>query len=182
MTSGLQPPNIAGTSASQTMTNAFVTANWTDGLSFLLNPPIFVGYNVTTQTVASGSAGAAVLLTSEVSDTYSGHSITTNTSRYVAQVPGWYWVSGSVCFTPNATGDRKAMLAVNGTLVGYSNGQIPTMAPPSGPAVVVPATLIYLNGNGDYVEIWAFQDSGSPLTINPNSGNASSMSLCWAHM
>lgn len=180
---GLQPPNVAATSPSQIMTNSFVTANWTDALQFLLNKPIFQGYNASTQSVANGSTGVAVQLTSENADTYSGHSNVTNSSRYTGPAPGWYWVSGSVSFAPNTTGDRKAWISVNGTALGYTNVQVSANSSGSNATTLsVPATLVQLNGSTDYVEIWAAQTSGGSLNLNPNTNNESSMSVSWDHM
>lgn len=183
MPSGLQPPNVAGTDAAQTMTNFFITANWTDGLQFLLSPPIFIGYNSSIQTVTTGGSGTAVQWLSETADTYNGHSNITNPSRYVGQAPGYYWVSGSIVFTGNTAGSRKAWIAVNGTAIQYSNVQgPPSLSSSDAATLAVPATLVYLNGSTDYVEIYALQNSGSSINLNPSSTNSSGISIAWAHM
>jgi hypothetical protein len=179
----LQPVNVANTSGSQTMTNAFITANWTNALQFLMSPPIFIGFNTSAQGLASGSGGAAVQWTGETADTYSGHSNTTNPSRYVGQAPGWYWVSGSICFTGNTAGSRKAWISVNGTPVANTNVQgPPCLSSSDATTLAVPAMLVELNGSTDYVEIWAAQTSGSSLNLNPNATNASGITVAWAHM
>lgn len=182
MSSGLQPVNPAATTASQIMTNAFVTANFTNPLTFLMNKPMFIGYNTALQSVNS-AASTAIQWLSEVADTYSGHSNSTNPSRYVGQAPGYYWVSGSVCFSGNTAGSRKAWIAVNGTVVAYSNVQGPPSLSSSDAATLsVPATLVYLNGTTDYVEIYALQNSGSAINLNPNATNASGISIIWDHL
>lgn len=182
MPSGLQPPNIASTSSAQIMTNSFITANWTDGLQFLLSPPIFIGYNSSAQTVNTGGTGTAVQWLSEVADTYNGHSTSSNPSRYIGQAPGYYWVSGAVCYTGNTSGSRKAWIAVNGTALGYTNVQGPPCLSSSDAATLsLPATLVYLNGSTDYVEIYALQNSGASINLNPGATNCSSISVAWAH-
>jgi hypothetical protein len=182
LTSGLQPPNVANTSAAQIMTNAFVTANWTDALQFLLNKPLFIGYNTATQTL-SNNTPTAVAWFSEAADTYSGHNIVSGPSKYVGQVPGYYWVSASVCFAGNTAGDRKAYIAVNGTAIGYTNVQGPPSASGTdATTLTVPATLVYLNGSTDYVEIYALQTSGTSVNLNPATTNCSGISVIWDHM
>jgi hypothetical protein len=179
---GLQPPNIAPTSAAQIVTNAFVTANWTNGLTFLLNRPLFIANATATQTVTTGGSGVPVLFDTEVTDTYNGHSTTSNTSRYVGQAPGWYRVSGSIPWSANTSGSRKVWVAVNGVQVAGSVGQIGPAPASELVVVVVPSTMVQLNGTTDYVEIWVQQDSGSSLTVNPNGSNQSGINIIWEHL
>lgn len=126
--------------------------------SFAVNPPSFVGYQNTSQTFGSGTWTSLSLDVTSY-DNYSGHSNSTNNSRYTCQVAGWYTCNG--VYAPQASsnaGFRAGRLTVNGNPVlgaaAYS-GQ-PTTAEC---AVVTPTKDIFLNV-GDYVEVQGWQDTG----------------------
>lgn len=145
-----------------------------NGLGFMLNPPCAILQQATAQSVANTTA-TAVTFDAETLDTYGGHSITTNTSRYVAQVPGYYLVIGGVSYATNAAGNRLAQLEKNGTTFAQQVFFTPTTA--NGASVQV-SGVCYLNGTGDYVETWTYQTSGGALST---SAGSSSMSVLWIH-
>lgn len=161
MTSGLQPTDPAATSAAQIITNAFITANWSDNLMFLLNKPLCVVTQVTSQSIPT-AVGTAIAFDTTTTDTYDAHSNTVNNTRMVAQVPGWYKITGQAMFAPNGNGARQVMLAVNGTLV------LPSMTG-VGTSGLINLSIqcdyeVYLNA-GDYVEVQAWQSSGGSLSL-----------------
>lgn len=133
-----------------------------DGHTFLANRPLFVGTQINAQSIPN-AAWTPVVIDSAQTDSYTGHSNSTNASRYVAQVPGWYAVSGIVCYTANATGVRAARLHVNGSVVQGSAQMnlTPTTADLCG--IATPVRTVYLNV-GDYVEVAAYQASGAALS------------------
>jgi hypothetical protein len=149
-------------------------------LSFQRNVPMAV-LTVTTvsganSSIASGSF-VAINFDTSLMDNYSGHSSTTNNSRYTAQVAGWYWVRACVSFSnANATGNRGVQLYVNGTAVAYVFTIVlaGTTANFCGYEASGP---VFLNV-GDYVEARAFQSSGSAIGLNAAGNN---MSLYWMH-
>jgi hypothetical protein len=118
------------------------------------------------QTVAQSIPTATftpVTFDAETYDTPDGHSITVNISRYTCQKAGWYQLSGVVVWAPNATGRRLLQWRVGGTAI---NGGRTDLAPVGGgvqtamPASTIPVLLAV----GNYVELAAFQDTGSPLS------------------
>lgn len=106
-----------------------------------------------------------------------GHSTSSNTSRYVALYAGWYRVGGGVEFAVNATGQRGAAWAVNGTLVSANRTFISATAA-VGMGVPARTKLVFLNV-GDYVELQAYQNSGGALNTFVTAEAAPGMSVVW---
>lgn len=153
-------------------------------MQFLQTPPAAKLRQTAAQTTASGTAAAVVFDTEDL-DVDGGHSTTSNTSRYVAQVAGWYWVSGTVGFTGNATGSRLAWLQLNGlvsgtTVLGTEVG-FGTVPNAGHVELTVPATLVYLNA-GDYIELVAFQSSTINLNTFLSGAIQPMMSVLWASL
>ena len=122
------------------------------------------------------NTAAVVTFGAEDVDTHGGHSTVSNTSRYTAQVAGWYWCAGGVSFASNGTGRRAVWWRKNGTEVDGAESVVQTST--SG-VITLPARskLIQL-AVGDYVELVAYQDSG--VSINTSVAFAqqqSSMSI-----
>jgi hypothetical protein len=133
-----------------------------DALNWGQQPPDLVAYQNTAQSIPNTS-WTPVALDTNILDSYSGHSTTTNNSRYVCQTgaAGWYTVCGIVAYSPNSTGFRTARLQVNGSPIlggaGYlaNDGSVEV-------GIVTPTRDLYLNV-GDYVEVAAYQSSGGAL-------------------
>lgn len=164
-------PNFGPGPASTTQLAQLVAA-----LRFAMNPPSAVLRQNTVQSVPNG-AFTAVTFDVEDADTANGHDNTTNPSRYTAQYPGRYQLSGGPGFAANAAGRRLAEFAVNGTALNGSAAGIP------GNAAIIALTArtidVYLNV-GDYVELRVYQDTGGALnTYVLNTDQASSMSIRW---
>ncbi|MEV6833471.1 hypothetical protein AB0N17_02900 [Streptomyces sp. NPDC051133] len=174
-------PTLTAPSVSNYDTAAWWNANVYQLLTYGLNPPIFVGTQTIAQSVAT-STWSAITLDTEQQDTYGGHSTTTNSSRYTAQVAGWYTVCGVVTWTQNSTGRRGARLHVNGSSVA---GSAQLFAPASGTTFtgVMTAVRAVQLGVGDYVEVAGTQSSGSALSTGVAAGGdlASALYVAWAH-
>lgn len=160
------------------MTAALWNANVYNGLTFLLNPPDFVGVQNTAQSIPSGAWTAVSLDTSQI-DSYGGHSNVTNSSRYTAQVAGWYTCCGVSEMATNASGDRAVRLQVNGTAV---KGAAALVGPYSGNGVALPTPTrdVYLNV-GDYVEVATFQTSGGALSTAVSADLCSALWVRFSH-
>ncbi len=153
--------------------NAYVR----DPIRFLFKPPMAELRQIVAQTLTTGVAAALTFTVSDVDQDYlggTGHSNSVNTSRYTANFPGWYQVSGQASYVANAVGRRAAIWVVNGTSV--SSGQL------IGPATAASdiefgsrVKFVYLNV-GDYVELFGFQESGGNLnTIVGTLGSGASI-------
>ena len=147
-----------------------------DPIAYLLTRPIAKLRQSVAQSLTSG-AFAAITFNAEDVDSAGGHDNVTNNSRYTAQYAGWYFIPFTVGYATSAVGRRIGLLRVNGADVngtGYATGAFATFA-----TVVSAASLVFLNV-GDYVEVFAYQDSGGAL--NTSVGFAyeqSTMNVVW---
>lgn len=173
----LPVPNQQTWSPSELVTAAMMNSNVRDAVNFLANPPLFTGYQSVAQTLTNG-ATTAILLDSEVADTYNGHSTSTNTDRYVAQVAGYYLGYGATYFAANATGQRIGLILKNGSAFGIPVAMRTTVDAASAGATEVPASgVVYLNA-GDYMQLGGIQTSGGNLNTN---ANGSYFYVFWMH-
>lgn len=154
-------PNEMTATVGQILTAAQWNSNVRDGIRYLANPPIFIGTQSVAQSFATSTFGA-VTFDAETVDSYNGHSTTTNNSRYVAQVAGWYLVVAQVGTVANTAGFRAPGLFING--VAPATIIQPQMSPSqSGNTIMQVAGLVFLNVN-DYVEVRMDQSSGGALS------------------
>lgn len=173
----LPVPTLASEIANNEFTAALARAGIYNTGTFLLNPPLFVGTQTTTQSVSTGAWTVLGLNSTQV-DTYTGHSNSTNNSRYTAQVSGLYQVCGVSAFTSNSTGVRGTRLQVNGSVVqGTAQMMIP--ASTSGTALATPVRTVRLTA-GDYVEVAGWQSSGGSLSTIVASDVACALWVVWS--
>jgi hypothetical protein len=158
------------------VTAAEMNANVRDAVNFLENPPIFIGTQSSPQSPASGSF-VAVTFDAETVDTYNGHSTTTNNSRYVAAVAGWYLVVAQVGLVANTTGFRAPCLFVNGVAPGTGIMQSQLSPSQSGNTLIQVAGMVFLNAT-DYVEVRIDQTSGGALSTY---AAGCFMAVLWVH-
>lgn len=156
-------------------TSALFNAQVRDLNAFSLGPPVFYGLQTLSQSFAN-NATVAVALDTEIVDSDGGHSVTTNTSRYTAQVPGLYLVLGIGTFVANTAGVRSVRVALNGTTV---RGSQITQPPASTQWAGATWALVTLNGTTDYVELTVSQTSGSTLTSYFGTDLCPAMAVYW---
>lgn len=142
-------------------------------LEFLLSPPRCGAYQTASTNMATSGVGAVLLFDTELYDTDSIHSTSTNTSRFTAATAGLYRVHGSIGFAANATGYRSVNIRKNaagasggGTSVGVF--RVPATATLS---TLVPFACSVQLAVGDYVEVFGAQASGGALATDPGVGN-----------
>lgn len=172
----LPVPTLASEIANNEFTAALARASIYNAGTFLLNQPLCVATQTTTQSVSTG-AWTTLSLNSTQVDTYGGHSNTTNNTRYTAQVSGVYAVCGVAAFNSNSTGVRGSRLHVNGSVV-QGTAQMMTPATSSGTGLPTPVRTIRLTA-GDYIEVAGWQSSGSPLSTIVASDVASALWVFW---
>lgn len=168
--------DFTGGPAPSSEMNAYVR----DPLRFLLSPPRAELRQTVAQSLPNGT-GTPITFDVEDLDQNVGalsqHDTVTNTSRFTAQYPGWYELSGAVGFAANVTGQRVTSWIVNGSNINAA--QVTDQALGAlGNKVPARTKHVYLNV-GDYVELTAFQNSGGALNTNVTSNEQSSMMVRW---
>ena len=175
----LPVPSEMTATVGQILTAAEWNSNVRDGINFLLNPPMFVGTQATTQSIANGAWGWLTIDTSVV-DTYSGHSNTTNNMRYTAQVAGWYECTANVAWASNATGVRSVALGVNSTTP--ISATIFNLYPgTAGYDPICQTTYKVFLNVGDYVQGLVMQTSGAALLTASGASGQSFLTVEWVH-
>jgi hypothetical protein len=146
-------------------------------LNFLLNPPRCRLYASVAQTLPTGSY-TPLTFNSEVYDTDTMHSTSSNTSRITCTTSGLYHVEAMATVTPNTTGRRLGSIFKNGA-------QLPTdtldTEPVSSGSI---GTTVFAQGDyqlaaGDYLEFNVYQDSGASLSTYATSNTVSWFSARW---
>jgi hypothetical protein len=143
---------------------------------FATNVPRFKGYATTAQALATGTTLIPISLDAERYDSDGGHSVVTNTSRYVVQVPGTYEMKGCLGFIGSATGNRAVGIMVNGNSVLGSITQLSTV---SGNSFAATVSCEELLAAGDYIELAAWQTSGAPLNTSVTTAFGPVLSAIW---
>jgi hypothetical protein len=112
--------------------------------------------------VLATAANTALTFNSERYDSDTLHSTSSNTSRLTVPYDGYYLIGGSVRFAANATGSRSISLVVSNTssIAGQNTDNL-------GAATTVQLTVVaaYQLVAGDYVELFASQNSGGNLNV-----------------
>lgn len=138
--------------------------------------PRFKGWASAAQTLASGTTDVAITLDTEDYDSDSGHSTSTNTSRYTVQVAGTYRITAIGGFANNATGNRKLGINLNGSNARGATVQLGAISTNSWCACVsVDLPLVV----GDYVEMVMWQTSGGNLATAASIGFGPALTVCW---
>lgn len=147
--------------------------------------PIFAGRATAAQTINNNSDTQIDLNTEDV-DSHNGHSTGTNPGRWTCPSgwDGWYWVAGTVQIDgADITNIRMISLRKNGTYIPGSS--LRALAAPTATLATrlgSPDVLVQLTA-GDYVELYAYQNSGSnlPTVVSgtaPN-GYAATLNITW---
>lgn len=127
-----------------------------------LVPAVHV-YNSTDQSIASGSLSAALAFDTERFDTDSLHAGGANT-RLTASVAGKYNIYFTGAFEANSTGVREfAMKLTNGSDNPFIADSIVNAT--SSLETISNLNTTYQLAAGDYLEIFCYQNSGSPLNV-----------------
>lgn len=183
----LPVPTLAAPVTGNPISQSYLTSQLYNPLTFVLNPPIFNAVQAsTTDTIPTGISWTSINFKDSAGiyqDTYGGHSLTTNPTRYTAAVTGWYTVSGCATFgTTNTTGLRGVRIAKNGIQVQgmCCVFQAPTSTNVS-VAIATPTRDILL-GVGDYIEVQALQNSGVNLSTIAGTDLSSGLYARWSHI
>lgn len=161
--SGAAVPIMGTRSVNDLISSALWNAQVRDPINFLLNLPLFEGYQTSAQSTATGANTPVALDTNSI-DTYSGHSTTVNNTQYFAQLAGYYAVRGLVTFAANATGVRFASIAYNGSTIVRTVASCNAVGSSLATGLPTGMPLVFMNV-GDYVQLQATQTSGGALNL-----------------
>lgn len=173
----LAVPSLPDRASGSRLTAAIYKSDVTDAVTFVANPPMFIGTQAGAQSIANNTL-VALTLDTTVIDTYSGHSNVTNNSRYTPTVAGYYLVVGSYGQAANGTGNRFVLIYKNGARVNLGSlGGLAAGAANTGS--IQASAMVQCDGASDYIEVFAFQSSGGALNTDPAM---TGMQVVWAHV
>lgn len=147
----------SGTAFTQAQGNS-----WRDSNQWCLsNHPMAVFRNSAVQAITTAVSTAITLDTEDI-DSDAGHS--GSGSKYTAATAGWYLITAYLGFAANAstTTTRQLEIRVNGAGI--------TLESTSGNSATIvthlsTSTHYFLNGTTDFVEMFAFQNSGGNINV-----------------
>lgn len=114
------------------------------------------------QSLGTSGLAEAISCDSNNYDLMGVHSTSVNPTRFKAPLPGWYTVKVFATFAANAAGStRQIYLRANGVTI-YGAGMI--MAPGTN-VTIVPYTQDIFMALNEYIEIFAYQNSGGALNL-----------------
>lgn len=172
-------PTMHTFTVGEVATAANLNNNTVSAFAFLTAPPLCSLRQTTGQSLPNVSTSTALLFDTEDIDTDNGHSTSSNTSRYVSQTAGWYTVAGAFQIVSGAGNRRGGWWFVNGAKLNASQFFFP-VASAGSPIGMAPVKKVFLNV-GDYIELFAYQDVGSPQTCDTAAGNQPWMTVQWEH-
>jgi hypothetical protein len=149
-----------GKATTDTLTNKTLTSPTITGATITVAStaaPAFSAYQSTLQSIANSTFAKLALQTEEF-DTNSNYDNVTN-YRFTPTVAGYYQVNGAFG-TASAAASLLCSVYKNGA--DFKRGTQSGTAANSGEQSVV-AAVIYMNGSTDYVEIYAYQNSGAAI-------------------
>lgn len=113
------------------------------------------------------STDTAIVFDTEVFDTGGYATLGTNADRLTPTEAGLYQVDGFVYWDSNATGTR--FLYIASSLASSICGVADQQANQAGPTAMRVSGLVNLAA-GEYIELYAWQDSGGALNVLDNAG------------
>jgi len=128
------------------------------------NMPAFMAYGSAQQSIANGvfTKIAFNTLTSPGFDTNSNYS--TSNYRFTPTVAGYYQINSNIATTASAAGLAFIAIYKNGSAYCYGN-----VVPNTNGGYITANGLVYCNGSSDYIEIYAYQNSGVSLNFGSSS-------------
>lgn len=168
-------PNPPTFTVGQKLTAALMNTNVRDAVNFLVASPLCVCTNTAGQSITNNTL-TALTFDTESTDIDGMHSTVTNTSRLTAVTAGWYYLSASVAFAFNATGQRGFFFRLNGTTyAGFTQVQATSAAE----TAMATSAAVFLNAS-DYAEVIVNQNSG--IAVSTSVATAlTRISALWMH-
>ena len=152
-----------------------------DAVNFLISPPRCKVYKTANQSIAN-SAWACLTWNAEAFDSDTMHDNTTSNSRITFTTAGTYQITYNAMWANSATGLRNHTIEKNGTTTQGSGTTIiepfaisPVAATHSGASISVIASFVA----GDWIQAFAWQNSGGALNLAGVTEAHSSFSARW---
>lgn len=123
--------------------------------------PAFSAYQSSAQTALAGSTFTKIQYQTEEFDT--NNNFDTSTSRFTPTVAGYYQISAAFAIPLNA---RASIISIYKNGSEYKRGNVSTSDVGGVNAGSIVSALVYFNGSTDYVEIYAYQNSGTTATMS----------------
>jgi hypothetical protein len=161
----LAVPTAPDWGASETITEAKLDSISTV-LNFLLAPPRVYAYKTADGALAN-AAWNALNFNAESYDSHAAHDNATNNTRLVAPEAGLYTVKAHTRFAAHATGARGINIRKNANAVQTAGTDVffTYSLPSSGSVGYVFGSVDVQLAAGDYLESFAWQNSGGALNV-----------------
>ena len=157
---------LAALSTITTSTGGTITVPTPTGTMMVSgNMPAFAVYNSAWSSIANATY-TKLAFNTEIFDTASAFDSTTN-YRFQPTVAGYYQINATITAATSATGGLY--IAIYKTNSFYTQGNVLPLNASTGINGVF-NQIIYLNGT-DYLEIYAYQNSGTSLNVGSNGSN-----------
>jgi hypothetical protein len=123
--------------------------------------PAFMAYGSAGQSIANGVFTKIAFNTKTTPgfDTNSNYDAATN-YRFTPTVGGYYQINANIFTSASAAGLAFIAIYKNGSAYVYGN-----VVPNTNGGYITANGLVYCNGSTDYIEIYAYQNSGISLTF-----------------
>jgi hypothetical protein len=172
-------PTVRDWTATEIVTEAKLDEIST-ALNFLLAPPRCYAYKTANGSLAHATWDA-LSLNAEAYDSGGIHDNASNNSRLVAPETGLYEVKGNITYDINTNGLRGLNIRKNAASVQTAGTSLIMLTPDANGTseTRVSSSVDHQMTAGDYLEIFAYQNSGGGLAVMGGTAGLSFLSIRW---
>jgi hypothetical protein len=172
-------PSVRDWSATETITEAKLDEIST-ALNFLLAPPRCYAYKTASGALASATWDE-INFGAEAYDSHAAHDNSTNNSRLVAPESGLYTIKAHLTFATDSAGIRGLDIRKNAAGVQTAGTDLDfRILPGNGTTQTrIGASVDAQLTAGDYVEVFAYQNTGGALNVEGNNIADTYLSFRW---
>jgi len=146
--------------ASSKLTGALPAISGASLTNVAINGSAFAAYNSSGQSISTGGFTKIIMNTEEF-DLNNEYDNSTN-YRFTPTVAGYYQINGQFRIG-SVGGEFFISLSKNGSQLTRGTNQLYGSTSSIGASIL--SQIVYLNGSGDYLEMFAYQASGGNLTL-----------------